>query len=86
MPVLRVYSRQGCHLCEDMVEELVPLLRGRLAIEVCDIDTRTDWREKYNIRIPVAEYDGRLVSEYPLNRKAVSALLDSLPPPPANDQ
>ena len=82
MPKLRVYSRQGCHLCEVLVEELLPLLRGRLVVEVCDIDTRPDWRAKYNIRVPVVEYQDSLISEYPLDREAISVLLESLPENP----
>ena len=57
----------------------MPLLRGRLDVEVCDIDTRADWRSKYDVRVPVLEYEDRLISEYPLDRGAVSRLLDSLP-------
>ncbi|MDH3578445.1 MAG: glutaredoxin family protein [Gammaproteobacteria bacterium] len=79
MPALRVYSRQRCHLCDLLVEELLPLVRGTLDVEVCDIDTRPDWRTKYDVRVPVVEYEDRLVSEYPLDRGAVSRLLDSLP-------
>lgn len=54
------------------------MLRGRLAVEVCDIDTRPDWRAKYNIRVPVLEYEDSLISEYPLDREAISVLLESL--------
>ena len=79
MPALQVYSRQGCHLCDLLVDELLPLVRGALAVEVCDIDSRPDWRSKYDIRIPVVEYEDRLISEYPLDLGAVSRLLDSLP-------
>jgi hypothetical protein len=49
-----------------------------LVIEVCDIDTRPDWCAKYDIRVPVAEYEDRLISEYPLDREAISTLLESL--------
>jgi len=79
MPGLRVYSRQGCHLCDLLVEELLPLVRGRLDVEICDIDSRPDWRKKFDIRVPVLEYEDRLISGYPLDRGAVSRLLDSLP-------
>lgn len=79
MPALRVYSRQRCHLCDLLVEELLPLVRGTLDVEVCDIDTRPDWRTKYDVRVPVVEYEDRLISEYPLDRGAVSRLLESLP-------
>ncbi len=79
MPGLRVYSRQGCHLCELLIEELLPRVRGRLRIEVCDVDSRADWRARYDIRVPVVEFEGRVISEYPLDREAVSELLASLP-------
>lgn len=69
-------------MCEVLVEELLPLLRGRLVVEVCDIDTRPDWRAKYNIRVPVVEYQDSLISEYPLDREAISVLLESLPENP----
>lgn len=54
------------------------MLRGRLVVEVCDIDTRPDWRAEYNIRVPVVEYEDSLISEYPLDREAISVLLESL--------
>ena len=28
MKTIDVYSRQGCHLCEVLIEELLPLVRG----------------------------------------------------------
>jgi hypothetical protein len=65
-------------LCEVLIEELLPLLDGRLAVEVCDIDTCPDWRAKYDIRVPVVEYQDRLISEYPLDLGAISVLLESL--------
>jgi hypothetical protein len=43
-----------------------------------DIDSQVEWREKYDIRIPVIEYDGELVSEYPLNYDAIRAMLDRI--------
>ena len=80
MAAIQVYSRQGCHLCEVLVEELLPLIHGRLELEVRDIDTRADWLEKYNARVPAVEYDGELVCEYYLDKGAISRLLDSLVP------
>ena len=78
MAALRVYSRQGCHLCEELIEALLPLVRGRLDVEVCDIDTRADWRERYDTRVPVVEYDGELVCQYHLDRDAIVSVLGSL--------
>lgn len=83
MPVLKVYSRQGCHLCEVLIEELLPLIRGVMTIEVCDIDSRADWLAKYDTRVPVVEYDDRVISEYVLDHAAIAELVAALPQEPA---
>lgn len=75
MRVLHVYSRQGCHLCEVLIEGLLPLVRDVFAVEVRDIDSRPDWRETYDIRIPVVEFDGRIVCQYQLDRGAIEDLV-----------
>ncbi|MGI9236696.1 MAG: glutaredoxin family protein [Woeseiaceae bacterium] len=77
MNTLRVYSRQGCHLCELLIEQLLPMVQGQFAVEVRDIDTRPDWRANFDLRVPVVEYQDRVISEYPLDRQAIATLLDS---------
>ncbi len=79
MAVIHYYSRKGCHLCEIMLEELLPLIRGRAEIEYRDIDSQPGWRQKYDVRVPVIEYDGQLVSEYPLDHSALRAVLSQIP-------
>ncbi len=80
MPVFQVYSREGCHLCEILIEELLVLLHGRAEVQVHDIDSRADWRQEYDVRIPVVELDGSVLCEYSLDRerilKALSGLAD----------
>jgi hypothetical protein len=78
MAVIHYYSRKGCHLCEVMLDELLPLIRGRADIEMRDIDTVVEWREKYDIRIPVIEYNGELVSAYPLDYAAIRVMLTEI--------
>ena len=73
-----VYSRRGCHLCEQLLEELLSLVDGRAEIEVRDIDTRENWRRVYDTRVPVLEYDGTLVCQYHLDREAVGRILKTL--------
>jgi len=76
---IRVYTRSGCHLCELLIEELLPLIRGRLELEVLDIDTSPEWSLKYGIRIPVVEYDGKAVCQHHLDTAAIRAILQTLP-------
>lgn len=76
---IRVYSRPGCHLCEQLIDELLPLIRGRLDLEVVDIDTRPEWKIKYGIRIPLVEYDGQTVCQYHLDVEAIRTILSKRP-------
>ena len=78
MRTIQVYSRQGCHLCEVLLESLLPMVRGTFEVEVLDIDTRPDWRSQYDTRIPVVEYDGRTICQYHLDREAVVRLLEQV--------
>jgi len=78
-PLIRVYSRTGCHLCEVLIEELLPLIRGRLELEVLDIDTRPEWAEVFGTRIPVVEYESRTICQYTLDRDAIAAILAGQP-------
>ena len=74
MKTIDVYSRQGCHLCEVLIEELLPLVRGRFEVVVHDIDTRADWRRDYDVRVPVVEYDGEVICQYHLDRHALTRI------------
>ena len=76
MSALQVYSRQGCHLCEVLIEELLPLVRSKLEIQVNDIDSRPDWLAAYGTRVPVVEFDGQLVCQYTLDRDAIRRIVD----------
>ncbi len=72
-----MYSRQGCHLCELLIEQLLPLARGRADVVVRDVDSREDWRERYGLLIPVVEMDGAELCRYELDAAAVRRALDA---------
>lgn len=72
---LLVYSRRGCHLCELMLEELVPLCRGRAVLRVLDVDGDPAWQERYGNRVPVLCAGDRELSVARLDRDAVLAAL-----------
>ena len=75
MKSLIIYSREGCHLCEIMIEESLPLVRGRLDLVVHDVDSRYEWFEKYDTRVPVMEYDGEVICQYHLDPEALTRIL-----------
>lgn len=76
MPELLVYTRRGCHLCELMIEELMPLVRGRARVHLCDVDRDPELTERYGLRVPVLEADGQVLSEAKLDRGKVLEYLD----------
>lgn len=72
MTVLTLYSRPGCHLCDDMAAELAPILREAAAtLTVVDVDTDAALRERYGLRVPVLVLDGEVIAEARLDHDAV---------------
>jgi hypothetical protein len=70
-----VYSRRGCHLCEELLEQLEPLCRGRATIVVNDVDTKPEWAESYGELVPVRLSAGSKICHYHLDRAAVLKML-----------
>lgn len=75
-----VYSRPGCHLCEQMIEQLLPIVGDRARVESRDIETNDTWLKRFAVRIPVLEVDGRIVCEGHFDRDAAVSALDGLEP------
>jgi hypothetical protein len=72
---LVLYSRPGCHLCDDLATELEPHIRGRAAVRVVNIDDDLELKKRYALRIPVLAAGERELSGYPLDAGAVEAFL-----------
>jgi len=72
---LNLYSRPDCHLCEELAEQLAPLLRGRADVRVVNIDGDRELKKRYGLRIPVLTAVDRELSAYPLDIEAVEAYL-----------
>ena len=77
MPEWTVYSRPGCGLFEQMLEELASVLPPAEAarVQVVDIDADPELTRKYGTRIPVLLVDGEFVCAYRLDRQRVAAHL-----------
>jgi thiol-disulfide isomerase/thioredoxin len=65
--VLTLYSRPGCHLCDEMKAVVQRVLRANkapMAVEEVDISTSPDLEGRYGLEIPVLLVDGRKVAKY----------------------
>jgi hypothetical protein len=78
MSPLRLYVREGCHLCEEMLAQLQPILRDReFPLELVDVDRTRDKLHEYGTRIPVLETrEGRVLCEAFLDQAKLTRYLD----------
>jgi glutaredoxin len=59
---MRLYTREGCHLCENAKETILALQADHeFKLEEVDISSSDDLTERYGLMIPVVELDGEEV-------------------------
>ena len=77
-----LYAREGCHLCDEARELVLPLVRqaGDVTFEEVDIDSDDRLLARFLERIPVLELNGRIIGELEPDPAALrSALLHTSP-------
>ena len=80
MAEVLVYSRPGCHLCEEAIAALLALHSEGYRFELREVDIESDdlLLRRHLERIPVVEVDGVRVSELIFDEAAVRARLDTV--------
>jgi glutaredoxin len=62
---ITLYSRPGCHLCEEMKKQIAPLISEfRARLREVNIDSDPTLRERYNEEVPVLFLGSRRVAKY----------------------
>ncbi len=76
MHAVRLYTRAGCHLCED-ARSVILQVRDRFpfAFEEVDIDRDDELVRDYGIRIPVVDVDGEEAFEIGVDAERLTALV-----------
>ena len=79
-PLVRLYARPDCHLCDEARAGLERLRAEglRFELEEVDIDRDDELHARFLERIPVVELDGELISELHLDPDGLRARLDTL--------
>ena len=78
MGVLTIYSRPGCHLCDEMkaiVRRVADAAMPPLAIEEIDISTDPDLEARYGLEIPVLLVDGKKAAKYRITEEALAQIV-----------
>ncbi|SEP99718.1 Glutaredoxin-like domain [Ectothiorhodospira magna] len=75
-PVVTLYHRQGCHLCERMAQALRPL-QEELAFDIQekDIDEDPVLCQRFRTKIPVLAVDGDILCCHVLDERGLRAAL-----------
>ena len=69
---LTLYVRIGCHLCEDMREQIAELLEpGSFTLTTVDIDEEPALVQRYNALVPVLEHDSQEICHHFLDLEAL---------------
>jgi thiol-disulfide isomerase/thioredoxin len=77
---LTIYTRPGCHLCQEMkeiVERVVRALRANAEIEEINIANDPDLEERYGLEIPVLLVNGRKAAKYRVSEQELTRILRS---------
>lgn len=74
-----IYSRPGCHLCDDMkrvvAEVAARLPDGSVEVSEVDISTEAALEHAYGREIPVLLIDGRKAAKYRITAEALERKL-----------
>ena len=78
MKTVTLYTRPGCHLCDD-ARTALETLRAAVEFEIHEVNIETDdaLHAAYLERIPVIFLDGEHVSDYFLDEPTLTARLNS---------
>jgi glutaredoxin-like protein DUF836 len=75
-----LYTRPGCHLCDEARQAIVGLRDELPPFELCEVNIEQDedLLGRYLERIPVVAVDGEVVSELELKLDLLRASLDTV--------
>jgi glutaredoxin len=73
-----IYSRPGCHLCEEMKTIVARAIADRRDVSLDEIDISTDpaLEARYGLEIPVLMIDGKKVAKYRVEEAAVRRAIE----------
>ena len=78
MIAVTLYSRPGCHLCDEMkavVTRTVRTIPTPVTVEEIDITTSPDLELRFGLEIPVLLIDGKKVAKYRVTEGELGRIL-----------
>ena len=78
MTALTLYSRPGCHLCDEMkavIARVARTMEAPLTVDEIDISTDPELEALYGQEIPVLLVDGKKAAKYRVTERQLTRLL-----------
>lgn len=76
MIALTLYSRPGCHLCDEMKATVDRVARSvASSVEVIDISTDPEIEARYGLEIPVLLVNGTKAAKYRVTEEELTRIL-----------
>lgn len=75
---LIIYSRPGCHLCEEMktlVRRVIDHTGAAAQVEEINVETDADLERRFGLEIPVLMLNGKKVAKYRVSEEDVKRIL-----------
>jgi glutaredoxin len=72
---ITIYSRPGCHLCDEMKALVYRVAAATARIEDVDISTDPELESRFGLEIPVLMIGGKKVAKYRISEEALKKLL-----------
>jgi glutaredoxin len=77
---LTIYSRPGCHLCEELkatVQRAMRLSREPVRLQEIDISNDADLEARYGVDIPVLLVNGTKAAKHRVTEREVTRMLNA---------
>lgn len=77
MTRVTIYSRPGCHLCDEM-KAIVELVSRSTLVEIEEIDISSDpaLEARYGLEIPVLEIEGKKAAKFRVGEMELRKMLE----------
>ena len=76
MIALTLYSRPGCHLCDEMKAVVTRVAQTTpLELEEIDISTSQELEDRYGLEIPVLLVEGKKAAKYRVGEEELRKIL-----------
>lgn len=70
-----IYSRQDCHLCKKLEDELRSVYKDLLNILMVDIDEDINLKKLYGLEIPVLMINNERIALHPVDHDQIKSLI-----------